>query len=320
MRKVALQMVYELAKRDPRVVFLGSDLTPGLLSEMQAEFPDRFYMEGVCEQNIIGMAAGLAMNGYIPYVNTIATFLTRRCYEQLVLDACLHRLPIRLIGNGGGLVYAPLGPTHLAIEDLAIMRVLPHMTVTAVCDADEMRRLMLLSLDWPHPLYIRLAKGGDRIVSDPQRGFAIGQAIVMQHARSERSVLFIATGVMTQRALEAAALLQSEGIDATVLHMHTIKPLDYASLVHHAATAELIVTIEEHVRAGGLGSAVLEALSDHRCLQVPLLRLGIPDVFAEHYGGQDDLLRTYGLDVSKIVQDVRDAYREVQHGHSLIAL
>ena len=169
MRKRCLDMVYTLAQRDERVVFIGSDLSPGLLGEMKKAYPARYYMEGVAEANIIGMAAGMAMEGLVPYVNTIATFITRRCYEQVALDLCLHDLPVRLIGNGGGYVYAPLGPTHQAIEDIAIMRALPNMTVAAVCDAEEMTRLMTASLEWPHPIYIRLGKGGDPIVSRPGR-------------------------------------------------------------------------------------------------------------------------------------------------------
>ena len=171
MRQVALQMIHELAKRDPRVVFLGSDLGPGVLDGLKSEFPHRFFMEGVSEANFIGMSAGLAMEGFIPYLNTIAPFFTRRAFEQIAVDLCLHNLKVRLISSGGGLVYAPLGPTHLAIEDMAAMRALPNMTVVAVCDAPEMRRLMEQSLDWPGPMYIRLAKGGDPIVSDPKRGF-----------------------------------------------------------------------------------------------------------------------------------------------------
>jgi transketolase len=139
MRNTCLNMVHELAKRDPRVVFVGSDLSPGLLKNMKAEMPERWFMEGVAEQNVIGMSAGLAMEGFVPYVNTIATFITRRCYEQVAVDLCLHKLPVRLIGNGGGMVYAPLGPTHLAIEDIAIMRALPNMTVVCPTDAEEMK-------------------------------------------------------------------------------------------------------------------------------------------------------------------------------------
>src|SRR6202047_1685409 len=191
MLNTCLNMVYELAKRDPRVVFIGSDLSPGLLAEMKQAYPNRWYMEGVTEANVIGMAAGMAMEGYIPYVNTIATFITRRCYQQVAVDLCLHDLPVRLIGNGGGLVYAPLGPTHLAIEDMAIMRALPNMAVVAVCDAEEMKSLMDVTLDWPHPIYIRLAKGGDPVVSRDENGFAIGKAIPMRRARWRRS-----TGVL----------------------------------------------------------------------------------------------------------------------------
>src|SRR6266480_4573096 len=187
MRATCVNMVYELAKRDRRVLFIGSDLSPGLLDDMKRDMPDRWYMEGITEANVIGMAAGLAMEGFVPYVNTIATFITRRCYEQVAVDLCLHKLPVRLIGNGGGLVYAPLGPTHLAIEDIAIMRALPNMTVVSVCDADEMKRFMDQTLDWPGPIYIRLAKGYDPIVSRPELGFEIGKAIVMREAAGLRS-------------------------------------------------------------------------------------------------------------------------------------
>ena len=121
MRKRSLDMVHALARRDERVVFIGSDLSPNLLGEMKKEYPQRYYMEGIAEANVIGMAAGMAMEGFIPYVNTIATFITRRCYEQVAVDLCLHDLPVRLIGNGGGYVYAPLGPTHQAIEEGAFV-------------------------------------------------------------------------------------------------------------------------------------------------------------------------------------------------------
>jgi transketolase len=186
MRATCVNMVYELAKKDERVVFIGSDLSPGLLAGMKKDYPDRYYMEGVTEANVIGMAAGMALEGFVPYVNTIATFITRRCYEQVAVDLCLHDLPVRLIGNGGGFVYAPLGPTHEAIEDIAIMRALPNMTVVVPADAEEMRRFMAITLDWPHPIYIRLAKGGDEVVTKPEHGFAIGKAILLREASGGR--------------------------------------------------------------------------------------------------------------------------------------
>ena len=309
MRKRSLDMVHALARRDERVVFIGSDLSPNLLGEMKKEFPSRYYMEGISEANVIGMAAGMAMEGFIPYVNTIATFITRRCYEQVAVDLCLHDLPVRLIGNGGGYVYAPLGPTHQAIEDIAIMRALPHMTVTAVCDAEEMTRLMNATLDWAHPIYIRLGKGGDPIISKPERGFVIGKAIDMIDGEQGASdALLVTTGVATTQALKAAGALAADGIRCRLLHVHTIKPLDVDAIVEAAASTRLVVTVEEHSVVGGFGSAVLEALADGIAGALPpVKRLGIPDRFSEHYGSQQALMGDCGIDAAGIGAAVRKA-------------
>ena len=296
MRKTSLDQIYQLAQQDERVVFIGSDLGPGVLSEFKRNIPERFFMEGISEQYIIGMAAGLAFDGLIPYVNTIATFLTRRCFEQLAVDLCLHDLPVRLIANGGGLVYAPLGPTHQAIEDIGILRTLPNMTVVAPCDADEMARLIDASLHWPHPMYIRLAKGGDPIVSKSELGFEIGKGIQLKKAGD---VLLVTTGITTQIGLQTSESLLKENIDCGVFHMHTIKPFDYDGLFKASESVKLIITIEEHVLNGGLGSAVLEAFSDHG-LEKKIIRLGIPDVFAKKYGSQELLMSEFGLDQETI--------------------
>jgi transketolase len=306
MRKRSLDMVYELAKRDERVVFIGSDLSPGLLGEMKKAYPERYFMEGVAEANIVGMAAGMAMEGFVPYVNTIATFITRRCYEQVAVDLCLHDLPVRLIGNGGGYVYAPLGPTHQAIEDIAIMRALPNMTVTAVCDAEEMTRLMTASLDWPHPIYIRLAKGGDPIVSRPENGFAIGKAIDMTEDAGDADALVVSTGVATTAALDARKRLAERGVRCRLLHVHTVKPLDTGAIVAAARGVRLVVTIEEHSVIGGLGSAVLEALADTGEPMPPVRRLGIGDEFARHYGNQQKLMDVWGINAHGVVAAVTD--------------
>ena len=299
MRKTALDCVYKLSKIDERVVFVGSDLGPGVLDKMKTEFPDRFFMEGVSEQYIIGMAAGLAMEGFIPYVNTIATFLTRRCYEQVAVDLCMHDLPVRLIANGGGGVYAPLGPTHLAIEDIAIMRALPNMAVVAPCDADEMNRLMISTLEWPHPIYIRLAKGGDRVVSAEQNGFELGKSIKMKDGVDG---LFITTGVMTQLALETAEILKVKGVDVGVLHVHTIKPFDTSGIISAIEGVKAVVTVEEHIVNGGLGSAVLESCSELIPELLPKIsRIGIPDKFATEYGSQSSLLKHWGITSDNLV-------------------
>jgi len=299
-RQTAINMVYELAKRDPRVLFLGSDLGPGILEAMRQEFPDRWYMEGVNEANFIGMSAGLAMEGFIPYLNTIAPFFTRRAFEQIAVDLCLHNLPVRMLSSGGGLVYAPLGPTHLAIEDMAAMRALPNMTVVAAADAEEMRRLMDQTLDWPGPMYIRLAKGGDPIVSDPNKPFKIGKAIPV---REPGTVLFVTTGVMLGQCMQAADLLAGSGIQCGILHMHTVKPLDGEALRDYAAGVRLVVSVEEHIRSGGLGTAVLETLADSGDMPA-VMRLGIPDEFPHEYGSQDMMFDTYGLKGPQIAKAV----------------
>jgi transketolase len=299
--------VYSLAKQDERVLFIGSDLGPSVLEDMKKDLPERWFMEGVAEQHIVGMAAGLAMEGFVPYINTIATFLSRRCYEQIVLDLCLHKLPVRLIANGGGVVYAPLGPTHLAMEDIAILRCLPNMTIVAPCDANEMKRFMQATLEWPDPIYIRLAKGGDEIISRDEHIFEIGKGIIM---REPGEVLFVTTGIITQRALAAAGYLDNDGTRCGVLHLHTIKPLDRDALIAAVKKVKLVVTAEEHVLTGGLGSSVLEALNDAGLKRMPrIIRMGLPDAFAPEYGSQDSLLDSWGLTSSKMVDVVRSALR-----------
>jgi len=299
MRKTALECVHRLAQHDKRVLFIGSDLGHGVLEKMKNELPDQFFMEGVSEQYIIGMAAGLAMEGFIPYVNTIATFLTRRCYEQVAVDLCMHDLPVRLIANGGGGVYAPLGPTHLAVEDIAIMRALPNMAVVAPCDADEMNRLMMSTLEWPHPIYIRLARGGDPIVSKDDLGFELGKSIKM---KTGADGLFVTTGVMTQLALETADILKAKGVDIGVLHVHTIKPFDASGIISAIENVKAVVTVEEHIVNGGLGSAVLESCSELRPELLPKIsRIGIPDKFATEYGSQGSLLKHWGITADNLV-------------------
>lgn len=304
MRKTCLDMVYELAKQDERIFFIGSDLGMGTLKQFKAEMPERFFMEGVSEATIIGMAAGLALEGKIVYVNTIATFLTRRCFEQVVIDLCLHKANVRLIGNGGGLVYAPLGPTHLAIEDLAILRALPNMTILAPADADEMRRLMPRTVDHPGPIYIRLAKGNDPIVTTNDAPFEIGKAIPM---RDGSDALIVTTGVTLKPALDAAERLREQGLETAVLHVPTIKPLDADAIVRSAAAVPAVVTIEEHTVIGGLGSAVAEVLLEANYdFPKRFKRIGIPDCFPDEYGSQASLMKRYAITTGALCVAVTD--------------
>ena len=304
MRETCLKSVYELAQKDPRVFFIGSDLGFGVLKDFKQNIPSRFFMEGISEANIIGMAAGLAMEGQVVYINTIATFLTRRCYEQIAVDLCLHNVKVRLIASGGGVVYAPLGPTHLAIEDIAIMRALPNMTVLAPADAVEMKRLVPATLDHQGPIYIRVAKGHDPVVTKDTGAFVIGQAVPMREGAGD-DALVLCTGVALQVALAAADRLEKNGIGATVLHLPTVKPLDTAAILDYAGRAAAIVTVEEHTLMGGLGSAVAELLVETDLLaERRFKRIGIPDVFPDFYGDQNGMMKHYGISAENVAQQV----------------
>ncbi|MEG4799134.1 transketolase C-terminal domain-containing protein [Microcoleus sp. ARI1-B5] len=302
MRQLCLDTVYELAKKDRRIFFIGSDLGFGTLQKFKEEMPERFLMEGVNEANIVGMAAGLALEGKIVYVNTIATFLSRRCFEQIVLDLCLHNVNVRLIANGGGVVYAPLGPTHLAIDDIGILRTIPRMTIVAPADEAEMGRLMPETVDYPGPIYIRLGKGNEPILTTDEIPFQIGKAIPM---REGTDALIITTGVTLKAALDAAANLSKQGLEAAVLHVHTVKPLDSDAILKYAADVPVIVTIEEHTLMGGLGSAVAELVAEANFNPAKRFkRIGIPDVFPEQYGSQESLMALYGITAEKLAAAV----------------
>lgn len=290
MRNTCLDQIYELARKDSRVVFIGSDLRLGTLQQFKDEFPDRYFMEGICEQNIIGLAAGLAMDGYIPYVNTIATFLTRRCYEQIALDVCLHNLPIRLIANGGGLVYGPLGPTHTAIEDISLMRHLPNMTVICPSDAQEMKALMPQTLDYPYPMYIRIGRGFVDPIVAYRDEFKIGINRVAYLCDTEPTALIISTGLTTSIAVKVAKVLGN----ADVLHMATVNPMGKINIRN---SIKNIIVIEEHIINGGLGSAINELVAQN----IPVRRIGIPVKFIKHYGTWEDLMDICGLTPEKIM-------------------
>lgn len=302
MRETCLKTVYELAQKDERIFFIGSDLGVGVLKEFKQNIPSRFFMEGVCEANIIGMAAGLAMDGQIVYINTIATFLTRRCFEQIAVDLCMHNVRVRLIASGGGLVYAPLGPTHLAIEDIAILRALPNMTIVAPADAVEMKRLMPATVDYPGPIYIRVAKGYDPVVT-ADTPFTIGKALRM---RDGDDAVLLTTGVGLQVCLKAADQLAAQGIRAGVLHLPTIKPLDVAAILEAIERVPIAISVEEHTLMGGLGSAIAEVLCETDLLAgCKFKRIGIPDVFPDKYGDQNGLMKRYGISAENVAMQVQ---------------
>lgn len=299
--------LYQLAKTDKRIVFIIVDQDIGL-GHMEKELPGQYFMEGISEANTIGVASGLAADGMIPFVVNHASFGVRRGFEQIVLDACLQERPIRIIGMGGGVATAHLGPTHTTLEDIAIMRALPEMTVIAPCDAAEMKRLTPQLVDWPKSIYLRLGRYGKPIVSSENDGTKIGKAVMIhQGEKPDGGVLLLTTGVMTACGVAVAKDLKNDGVSCSVLHLHTIKPIDAEAIVAHARSARLIVTLEDHLLAGGFGSACLEALMDTaNPKELPrVVRMGFPDKFIHEYGSQDHLLKTMGLDAAQVAANIR---------------
>jgi transketolase len=262
-------------------------------------FPARFFNVGMAEQNMIAMAAGLAKTGLVPYCTTYGVFATRRAYDFVAI-ACAHsRLKVRIFAGLPGLTTS-YGGTHQAIEDLALMRAVPGLTVIDPCDATEMTQLVPAIVDVDGPVYVRLVRGTVPVVLDPARyRFEVGKA---RRLREGRDVGIVSTGFMTDRALQAAERLAALGIDAAVLHASTLKPFDAEAVVELAGSVTRLVTIENHVVSGGLGTAVAETLVDHRVRQ-PLTRLGLPDQWLE-CGSVASLQDKYGLTVDRLTEAI----------------
>lgn len=300
--------IFEIAKKDKRVVIICTDQEIGL-EKLASEIPNQYFMEGISEANIAGMAAGLAMRGFIPYIINHASFLTRRSYEQIVLDVCLQNLPVRFIGMGSGLSTAHLGPTHTAIEDIAIMRAIPGMTVVAPCDADEVKRLISESVNWPTPIYMRLAKYGKPHISNFHIQSPLGVASVIINSKENNNILLVATGYMLSIALEVHKALLQLHLQATVVNVHTIKPFDKETLLREAARSKLVVTLEEHTINGGLGSICLETIVENLYPnKLPkILRIGLEDKFVHNYGTQSDLFIKFGLNTDGVLKKIQNS-------------
>ena len=274
-----------MAEQDSSVVFLTADLGYKIFDDFAVRFPGRFMNVGVAESNMIGVAAGLALAGFRPFVYSIVPFATLRCLEQIRNDVCYNDVPVTIVGVGGGYSYGANGPTHHALEDIAAMRSRPNMTV--VCPGDPVEAELAVHAIHAHggPSYLRLGRAGDPVVHRDPPDFRVGRAI---NVRRGADCTLISTGGMLPVALEAAAMLSDE-ISCRVVSMHTVKPLDGAALSDCCRETGAIFTLEEHSRIGGLGSATGEWLSDngHR---LPLVSFGTRDSFA-HAGGSQEYLR-----------------------------
>jgi len=298
MRNAFADELLKLAREDARVVILSGDIGNRLFDKFKAEFPNRFYNCGVAEANMISMAAGLAGCGMRPMCYTITPFVTTRCLEQIKVDVCYHRMPVLIVGTGSGLSYSSLGSTHHSFEDMAIMRVLPDMSVLAPADSNELRSCMRAALRQDLPAYIRIGKKGEPEVFKEPPQFEIGRWNVVE--AGER-VCILSCGTLLPEALEAAACLRKNGLLPQVVRCASVKPLDANFLRAAATDFELIATVEEHSLIGGFGSGVAEFLADAGLAHTPrLLRAGIPDQFLHDCGEQDHARKLCGLDAASI--------------------
>jgi transketolase len=294
----------EAGEKDERIVVLCADLTESTRSHWFAEkFPHRFIQVGVAEQNLAVIASGMAAAGKIPFISSYATFSPGRNNEQIRTNICLNNQPVKIAGAHAGISVGPDGATHQALEDVALMRVLPRMTVVVPCDAEEARKATVALAFNDKPSYIRLGREKSAVITTPDTAFTVGKAEIFRDVEGNSvDCSIIACGILVAEALRAAEQLAEEGIHCIVVNNHTIKPLDEGTIIDVARRAGAIVTAEEHQIAGGLGSAVAEVLTQN--IPVPMEFIGIRDRFGES-GEPTELMTAFGLMAANIADAVR---------------
>lgn len=283
------------------VVALDADVAKSTRTVwVRDQYPEHFLDMGIAEQDMVGTASGLALGGIIPFASTYGVFLAGRAWDQIRTTVCYNNLNVKLAGAHAGISVGPDGATHQALEDVALMRVLPNMTVVVPCDAVETEKATLALAEREGPCYIRFGREAVPVITDEDSPFEIGKANVLRDGKD--AVLF-ANGAMVYEGLEAAKQLAGEGIDLMVVNLHTVKPLDQEAVLAAARKTGRVITAEEHQAAGGMGSAVAECLAQH--YPVPMRILGMQDGFGES-GAPDELMKRYGFSSDAIYQAVKD--------------
>ena len=297
----------ELGATNPDVVVLDADLAKSTRTDwFMAQYPERFFDIGIAEQDMIGTAAGLSLGGKIPFATTYAVFVAGRAWDQIRTTVCYSKLNVKIAGAHGGISAGGDGATHQALEDVAVMRVLPNMTVILPCDANEAKKATIAAAAMEGPCYLRFAREATPVFTDETSPFTIGKSIVM---KAGTDVSIIAAGPLVYEALVAHELLAAEGISARVINMHTVKPLDEAAVLNAAIETGAIVTVDEAQLAGGLGGAVAEFLV--RTHPVPVEMVGIEDTFLE-CGLPDELAVVYNLKARNFVDAAKRAVSRKQ--------
>jgi len=310
MRDAFSEELTELAGSDPRIVLLMGDIGNHMFDRFKELYPDRFFNCGIAESNMISVAAGLAMNGFRPFVYTFTAFDIGRPFEQIRVDLAFQNLPVVIIGLGGGLTYSSLGPTHYICEDLAITRVLPNFKVVCPADSMETRAAIRASLKSDGPVYIRIGKKKEPVIHPVLPELVIGKSITIEEGPD---VCILGTGTILPNIIEAAKLLRKSGIRPRVISYHTIKPLDTGILEKAFSEYPIVVTIEEHSNIGGLGSAVAEWLVEQPLqTKARLIRIGIPDEFLYHAVNQKSAWEHYGLTPQKLADRIHEQFRDLR--------
>jgi transketolase len=296
------ETIVELGKKNDKIVVLSGDLEDATRTEkFKKEIPERFFNIGIAEQDLVGTAAGLSTMGFIPFVCSFAVFLTGRACDQIRLSVCYNNRNAKLVGTHAGVTVGEDGGSAQALEDFALTRVMPNMCVVCPCDAIETKKAVIAAVDRNGPLYLRLGRAPVPVVTSETDPFEIGRANTL---RQGGDVTIIACGVMVSEALSAAEILRSENIDARVLNMHTIKPIDVEEIIKSARETGAIVTAEEHQINGGLGGAVSEVVA--RSYPVPVEMVAVNDQFGES-GTAEQLLVKFHLKDKDIVEAARSA-------------
>ena len=296
-REIYGKKIAELADTHPEIVALSADVAgTNKFGDFKKAHPDRFFNVGIAEQNLMGVSAGLALEGKVPFTSTFATFASMRAHEQVRTDIAYPNLPVKIIATVGGLSGGQMGPTHQGMEDMGTMRMMPNMTVIAPGDPLQLAQFIEQAYEIPGPVYIRLGRGDDPVIYDEGQKIVVGKAITV---REGSDVTIIATGTIMNEAIRAGDRLAQQGISARVVDMHTVRPLDVEVVLAAAEETKRIVTVEDHTTINGLGSAVAEVIADAG-VGAKLKRLGVPDVFAL-VGPPADLYAHYGFDTDGIV-------------------
>jgi len=311
-RDAFFDKLYDLAKADPNLLFLTADMGAFSLVRFKKDLPKQYINVGPAEQNLVSIAAGLALGGKKVYIYAIAPFITQRCYEQVKIDLACMNLPVTLVGAGAGIAYTSDGPTHHAIQDISIMRALPGIQIFNPSDPYTAMAAAEISYQSKSPSYVRVDKGTLDFLYQKDDDFSQGLSLL----KEGKDMLIVATGVMVYQALKLADRLKRHSLDVGVIDLYRIKPLNQELLLSYFSSTKSIVTLEEHLIVGGIGSLVSESLTDQQ-LFLPLKRIAIPDSYSSCCGDRDWMYRFYGLDLDSVSNQLlvwSRSLREDKHG------